>query len=52
MKTARNADLFFFWFWSILFLLIILSSAVGRTITWRNIRYRLNGPLDIRVIDS
>jgi cellulose synthase/poly-beta-1,6-N-acetylglucosamine synthase-like glycosyltransferase len=51
MKAARYADLFFFWAWSILFLLIILSSAVGRTITWRNIRYRLNGPLDIQVID-
>ncbi|OQY03413.1 MAG: hypothetical protein B6I25_08125 [Planctomycetales bacterium 4572_13] len=51
MKTARCADLFFFWAWSILFLLIMLSSAVGRTITWRNIRYRLNGPLDIQVID-
>ena len=51
MKTARYADLFFFWAWSILFLLIMLSSAVGRTITWRNIRYRLNGPLDIQVID-
>ena len=52
MKVARYADLFFFWGWSILLLLIILSSAVGRTITWRNIRYRLNGPLDIQIIDS
>ena len=51
MKTARYADLFFFWAWSILLLLIMLSSAMGRTITWRNIRYRLNGPLDIQVID-
>jgi cellulose synthase/poly-beta-1,6-N-acetylglucosamine synthase-like glycosyltransferase len=52
MKVARYADLFFFWGWSILLLLIILSSAVGRTITWRNIRYRLNAPLDIQVIDT
>ena len=51
MKIARNADLFFFWGWSILFLLIILSSAVGRTITWRNIRYRLDGPLDIQIVN-
>jgi ceramide glucosyltransferase len=51
MKVARYADLFFFWGWSILLLLLILSSVVGRTITWRNIRYRLNGPLDIQVID-
>jgi ceramide glucosyltransferase len=52
MKVARYADLFFFWGWSILLLLIILSSAVGRTITWRNIRYRLNGPLDIQILDT
>ncbi len=52
MKVARYADLFFFWGWSILLLLIALSSVVGRTIMWRNIRYRLNGPLDIQVIDS
>ena len=52
MKPARYADLFFFWGFSILFLLIMLSSAVGRTITWRNIRYRLNGPLDIQILDS
>ena len=52
MKTARYADLFLFWAWSILLFIIILSSAVGRTITWRNIRYRLNGPLDIQVMDS
>ena len=51
LKAARSADIFFFWAGSILLLLIILSSAVGRTITWRNIRYRLNGPLDIRIID-
>ena len=52
MKVARYADLFFFWGWSILLLVLILSSAAGRTITWRNIRYRLNSPLDIQVIDS
>ena len=52
MKVVRYTDLFFFWGWSVLLLLIILSSAVGRTIIWRNIRYRLNGPLDIHIIDS
>lgn len=52
MKIARYADLFFFWAWSILLLLLIFSSAVGRTITWRNIRYRLNGPFDIQIVDS
>jgi cellulose synthase/poly-beta-1,6-N-acetylglucosamine synthase-like glycosyltransferase len=51
MKVVRRADYFFFWGWSILLLLLILSSAAGRVITWRGIRYRLNGPLDIQVID-
>lgn len=52
MKLVRRADLYFFWAWSILLLLLILSSAVGRVITWRGIRYRLKSPTDIRVLNS
>ena len=47
LKTARWADILGFWLWAILLLLIILSSAAGRVITWRGIRYRLNSPTDI-----
>ena len=43
-------DVMFFWAWSILLLGLILSSAVGNTITWRNIKYRLNSPEDIEIL--
>jgi cellulose synthase/poly-beta-1,6-N-acetylglucosamine synthase-like glycosyltransferase len=45
-KAAMAADLLFFWLWSLLLLLFILSSAFGRTICWRGIRYKLLGPLE------
>jgi len=50
LATARRADLCLFWLWSLLMLAVIASSAFGRTITWRTIRYRLNSPTDIDVL--
>ncbi len=47
IKAARTADIFFFWLWSLLLLLFIVSSAFGRTIQWRGIRYKLLGPSEI-----
>jgi len=44
MKTAAAADIIFFWIWSFLLLFFIISSALGRTICWRGIRYKLLGP--------
>jgi len=41
MKAACAADVLGFWLWSILMLLLIVSSAFGRTVYWRGIRYRL-----------
>ena len=46
MKAACIADILFFWVWSLLLLLFIVSSAFGRTIQWRGIRYKLLGPLE------
>jgi cellulose synthase/poly-beta-1,6-N-acetylglucosamine synthase-like glycosyltransferase len=43
MKAACAADLIAFWLWSLLLLVIIVSSAFGRTVCWRGIRYRLLG---------
>jgi len=43
MKTAAVADILFFWAWSFLLLFFIISSAFGRTIRWRQIRYKLLG---------
>lgn len=41
MRAACAADVLGFWLWSILMLLLIVSSAFGRTVCWRGIRYRL-----------
>jgi len=46
MKAAAAADVLFFWVWSFLLLFFIVSSAFGRTIRWRRIRYKLLGPLE------
>ena len=43
-------DIFLFWVWSPLLLIFILSSAFGRTICWRGIRYKLVGPTETKVI--
>ncbi|MBN2593221.1 MAG: glycosyltransferase family 2 protein [Sedimentisphaerales bacterium] len=49
MRAARAADILGFWLWSILMLILIISSAFGRTICWRGIRYKLLGPNEIIV---
>ncbi len=41
LKTAGIVDILFFWLWSPIMLVLILSSAFGRTIRWRGIRYKL-----------
>jgi len=51
MRFARIADIFFSWAWSLLMLFIILSSAFGRTICWRGIRYKLLGPTETIIKD-
>ncbi len=52
MKAAMAADILFFWIWSVLLLLIIISSAFGRTIQWRGIRYKLLGPTETIVLGT
>jgi cellulose synthase/poly-beta-1,6-N-acetylglucosamine synthase-like glycosyltransferase len=44
LKVAAVVDIVFFWLWSPLMLVLILSSAFGRTICWRGIRYKLLSP--------
>jgi cellulose synthase/poly-beta-1,6-N-acetylglucosamine synthase-like glycosyltransferase len=41
LKIAAIADIALFWLWSPLMLILILSSAFGRTIRWRGIKYKL-----------
>ncbi len=50
MKAAAVADILFFWVWSFLLLFFIISSAFGRTIRWRQIRYKLLGPTQTIVL--
>ncbi len=49
-KAAIFADIFFFWLWSLLMLFFIISSAFGRTIQWRGIRYKLLSPTETIVL--
>lgn len=49
MNAASAVDILGFWLWSVLMLALIISSAFGRTICWRGIRYKLLGPTEIIV---
>jgi len=52
MKAVMIADVGFFWVWHIFMFLIIASSAIGRTITWRSIKYKLISPTETIIIDQ
>jgi ceramide glucosyltransferase len=52
MRAACAADIIFSWAWSMLMFVLILSSAFGREICWRGIRYRFSGPTHTIVIES
>jgi cellulose synthase/poly-beta-1,6-N-acetylglucosamine synthase-like glycosyltransferase len=51
MKFAMAADILACWIWSLLVLFFIISSAFGRTICWRGIRYKLLGPTEMVVLN-
>lgn len=51
LKPSAMADILLSWLWSLLMLALILSSAFGRTIRWRGIRYRMLGPTQTERID-
>ena len=50
MKRAMIADILLFWLWSPLLFFFIVSSAFGRTITWRGIKYKLLSPTKTIII--
>ena len=50
LKWAAVVDLFGSWLWSVLLFALIASSAGGRTIRWRGIRYRLDSPYKTTVL--
>jgi ceramide glucosyltransferase len=49
---AAIADVLGGWFWSLMLFTLLLSSAFGRTIRWRGIRYRLDGPDQTAVLSK
>lgn len=50
MKFAMAADILACWVWSLLLLFFIISSAFGKTVCWRGIRYKLLGPTETIVV--
>jgi hypothetical protein len=52
LKIAAIADITLFWLWSPLMLVLILSSAFGRTIRWRGIRYKLISKTETIVLET
>jgi len=52
MQAACAADCLAFWLWSLVLLLLIVSSAFGRTICWRGIRYKLLSATETIVVGN
>lgn len=52
MRAACAADILGFWLWSLLMLFLIISSAFGRTISWRGIRYKLPSATETIILDG
>jgi ceramide glucosyltransferase len=52
MKAAMAADIIGFWAWSLLLFVFIISSAFGRIIRWRGIRYKLLSPTETIVLGN
>ncbi len=52
LKYATVADISAFGLWSLLLLFLTFSSAFGRTIHWRGIRYKLLSPTKTTILDS
>jgi hypothetical protein len=50
LKAANRGDMLLSWLWPPLLLGIILASAVCNTITWRGIRYKVLGPINVVVL--
>ena len=52
MTVSCLADILFSWAWSLVLLLMILSSAFGNIVCWRGIRYKLLGPTETVVLNG
>jgi cellulose synthase/poly-beta-1,6-N-acetylglucosamine synthase-like glycosyltransferase len=47
---AAVVDILFFWLWSILLLILIISTAFSTTIKWRGVKYKMLSPTKTQVI--
>ena len=52
LLPAALADILGCWLWSVVLFLSLLSSAFGRTIRWRGIRYRLISPTRTLILEG
>jgi cellulose synthase/poly-beta-1,6-N-acetylglucosamine synthase-like glycosyltransferase len=52
MRAACAADILGFWIWSVIMLFLIASSAFGRTLSWRGIRYRILSSIETIILDG
>lgn len=50
LRYARLADITFFWGWSLLLMVFFITSAFGRIICWRGIRYKIYGLTEMTII--
>jgi cellulose synthase/poly-beta-1,6-N-acetylglucosamine synthase-like glycosyltransferase len=46
MKLAIASDILFFWAWSVILWVLIVSTSFGRTVRWRGIRYKMLSPTE------
>lgn len=52
MKLAIISDILFFWVWSIILWVLIVSTSFGRTIRWRGIRYKMLSPAETIILEN
>jgi len=52
MRAACAADILLSWLWSLLLMFFIVSSAFGRQVCWRSIRYKLTSATETQVVGS
>ena len=52
MRAACAADILLSWFWSLLLMFFILSSAFGNQVCWRSIRYKLKSRTETQIVGN
>lgn len=50
LKFTSIFDALFFWLWNLILWVLVLSSCLGRTISWRGIRYKILSPTETIIL--